>query len=709
MATIESHPNPIASNRPSDGGSAEPRRGWYPSGDGDGRSGPRLTDALLAVAERALEMVASRADVAHVLEALCDGIDALDPAAIATVQLLAADGSGPGLAAGRRVPAGCRDAIAQLATGILRNEISKEAAGPEWFAIADIAGDASWPETLSANDREIALAHGLRAAQLQPIVSGENAALGVLAVFYTEPRDTDAGVRRLMKVAGNLALIAMERARSQSTTTKSAEALLSSEPSENTLRQEEQELRRVVDALPQHIAIFEPGGLPVYVNRSMLDYTGLTLEDMKATEFRSRIFHAEDMKRLRDQQREAFSGTLPFESEQRILGRDGRYRWFLIRFNPLHDEGGRATRWYATGTDIDERKQTEESTRNENMALREEIDRCSMFEEIIGSSATLRRVLAHVEKVARADSTVLISGETGTGKELIARAIHRQSARSARPFIRVNCAAIPPSLIASELFGHEKGAFTGAMQRRLGRFEAAQGGTILLDEVGELPAEAQVALLRVLQEREIERVGSNRPINVDVRVLAATNRDLDAAVKQDAFRRDLYYRLNVFPIRVPSLRERVDDIPLLVEYLVDRYARKAGKKIRIIAKSTLDLLQGYDWPGNIRELQNVVERAVVLCDGQSLLIDEAWLAPGAGQALPGGRTLADSEREMARREREMIEEALAESRGQIAGPSGAAARLGIPRQTLDGKIRSLHIDKFRFRNAAPGNRQANSN
>ncbi|MGH9425357.1 MAG: sigma-54 interaction domain-containing protein, partial [Terriglobia bacterium] len=358
-------------------------------------------------------------------------------------------------------------------------------------------------------------------------------------------------------------------------------------------------------------------------------------------------------------------------------------------------------RWHVTATDIEERKQAEEKTKNENLALREEIDRNSMFEEIVGSSEILRRVLSQVARVARSDSTVLIFGETGTGKELIARAIHRQSSRAARAFIRVNCAAIPSSLIASELFGHEKGAFTGALQRRLGRFEAANGGTIFLDEIGELPAETQIALLRVLQEREFERIGSNQPISVDVRVLTATNRDLKAAVDRGVFRQDLFYRLNVFPIQMPSLRERVDDIPLLVEYLIERYAKGAGKKIRNIKKKTLELFQAYHWPGNIRELQNVIERAVILSDGETFSVDETWLkweSNGlAGPTVPFTVTLAEGERELAQREREMIEAALAECHGRISGPSGAAAKLGIPRQTLESKIKNLGINKHKFK------------
>ena len=283
---------------------------------------------------------------------------------------------------------------------------------------------------------------------------------------------------------------------------------------------------------------------------------------------------------------------LPFELEMRSLFKNGQYRWQLIQYNPLKDERGQIIRWYVTATDIDDRKRTEERLRNENLVLREEIDRSSMFEEIVGSSKPMRQVVKQVEKVAPSDSTVLILGETGTGKELIARALHRRSKRATRAFVRVNCAAIPQSLIASELFGHEKGAFTGALQRRLGRFEAADGGTLFLDEIGELPMETQIALLRVLQEREFERVGSNHPIKVDVRLIAATNRDLPAAVAAGTFRQDLFYRLNVFPIAVPPLRERADDIPLLVEYFVGRFAKGAGKNIRHIGKHTLEQLQG---------------------------------------------------------------------------------------------------------------------
>ena len=322
-----------------------------------------------------------------------------------------------------------------------------------------------------------------------------------------------------------------------------------------------------------------------------------------------------------------------------------------------------------------------------------------MFEDIVGSSDALRKVLRHVAKVAPSDSTVLILGETGTGKELIARAIHKRSSRAEQAFIGVNCAAIPPSLIASELFGHEKGAFTGATQRRLGRFESANGGTIFLDEVGDLPLEIQIALLRVLQEREIERIGSNKAIPVDVRVLAATHRDLDTLVAEGRFREDLLYRLSVVPIQMPSLRERVDDVPVLVDYFIGRFGKKAGKKFRTIDKKTVKLFEAYEWPGNVRELQNVIERAVILSEGDIFSVDETWLKRQAPRSAGPAVTL---DKVLHRQEKEMIEAALAESKGRVSGPSGAARKLGIPRPTLDAKIKRLGIDKYRFKSRRSG-------
>ena len=647
------------------------------------------------------------------------------------------------------------------------------------------------------------------------------------------------------------------------------------------LRDEEREFRQITDAIAQTLGVLNPSGVVLYANQATLDFTGLSAEDLLLPNFRERIFHADDLVRLRQERKDALECGLPFEFEQRALRKDGQYRWFLIRYNPFRDEQGRLLRWYVAGTDIEDLKRTEsllEAERDrlrllleieqalvanldlqslfeslaatlrevtgcdliglsvpepansqlrqrmvnygegrgaikvgmvvplygsasgkafrtrelvymdgsqgdkpnpeiydtpegkrfyqllltegvpsgyflplvhkgeaiaviqltkyagvkfktqqadflkalagqlsiavanalehdaivasrdqlarEQIYLREEIERTSMFEEIVGSSDALRRALVQVSKVAPTDSTVLILGETGTGKELLARAIHNRSRRSKKAFIQVNCAAIPQSLIASELFGHEKGSFTGALQRRVGRFELADGGTIFLDEVGELPPETQISLLRVLQEREFERVGGSQTIAVDVRVIAATNRDLDAAIADGAFRQDLFYRLNVFPIRVPPLRERIGDISLLVGYLIDRYAQKAGKKIQLVDKQTMDLFRAYEWPGNIRELQNVVERAVILCEGETFSVDEAWLTRAAPRSTAKTVPLVA---DLVEREREMIEKALRDSKGVIGGPSGAASKLGIPRQTLESKIRKLGINRYSYK------------
>jgi formate hydrogenlyase transcriptional activator len=469
---------------------------------------------------------------------------------------------------------------------------------------------------------------------------------------------------------------------------------------EEELRRSEMELRQILDLVPQLVSVFGPGGERLYANRIGLDYLGLSLEEWRQTpgtffSSRSSFIHPDDLRAARTYSDSARSGGSAFELEFRLRKRDGTYRWFLARYNPLRDEQGQITRWYVALTDIEDRRRAEDRLRSENVALREEIDKASMFEEIVGTSPALKSVLSRISKVAPSDSTVLIMGETGTGKELVARAIHRRSDRASRAFVSVNCAAIPRDLIASELFGHEKGAFTGATQQRLGRFELANGGTLFLDEVGELPAETQIALLRVLQEHEFERVGGSRRIRADVRVIAATNRDLQASISAGSFRSDLFYRLNVFPIDIPSLRERRADIPMLVEYFIDRYARKAGKNIKSVNKKTLELLQSYPWPGNIRELQNVIERSVILCETEIFSIDESWLPKQPSPAEPKnqmelpGRLLAQ--------EKDMIEAALKESRGRIFGPTGAAAKLGIPRSTLESKIRLLKIDKNRFR------------
>ena len=595
---------------------------------------------------------------------------------------------------------------------------------------------------------------------------------------------------------------------------------------EEKTRQAERQVRRVVDNIPALVWTASPDGLSNFFGQRWLEYTGLSPEETLGLGWTSTI-HPDDLEQLQAKFQRAKAEGKPAEAEARMRRADGAYRWFLGRCVPLRDGSGQIEGWYGSATDIEDRKQAEQSLRRseaylaqaqllshtgsfgvrfspeeivwsketfrllgldeaskpsleavlqhthpedvalvrraveeatqsgagmdfehrlvmpdgsvkhvhviadavrddsgnlelvgavqditsskkafeeirtlrdqlyqENVALREEVDKASMFEDIVGSSLPLRAVLSRVSKVAPTDSTAFISGETGTGKELIARAIHRRSPRAARAFVAVNCAIVPKELIASELFGHEKGAFTGALQRRVGRFELAQGGTLFLDEVGEIPLDTQVGLLRVLQERRFERVGGTQPVEIDVRVISATNRDLEAAMNAGSFRRDLFYRLNVFPIQVPSLRERREDIPMLVKYFIDRFATKAGKRFSRINKRSLDLLQSYDWPGNIRELQNVIERSVILCETKEFAVDEHWLVPGPVAMEPKTRTLDEH---LVGEEKKIIEAALAETGGKVAGPSGAAMKLGMPATTLYSKIHTMKIDKRRFK------------
>jgi len=435
-------------------------------------------------------------------------------------------------------------------------------------------------------------------------------------------------------------------------------------------------------------------------------------DDISSIEFYFSRMHPEDRERFRELYERCLNEKTEYEADFRIVLPDGSVRHQHSIGRPVLNESGDLVEYVGTTADVTEQVEARQNLENafeeikrlkdrlygENLALKEEIDQASMFEEIVGASDALRTVLSLVSKVGPTDSTVLLTGETGTGKELIARAIHKRSQRASRAFVCVNCAAIPASLIASELFGHEKGAYTGAVERRLGRFELAEQGTVFLDEIGELPPETQIALLRVLQEREFERVGGNKAIRADVRVIAATNRDLEAAIAAGAFRSDLFYRLNVFPIEVPPLRERKEDIPLLVAYFIARFARKAGKRIQGISKKTLELLISYSWPGNIRELQNVVERSVIVCETENFSVDESWLSREPLAAQPKNVVHLS---QLDAQEREMIEAALRESRGRVSGPTGAAAILGIPGTTLESKIRSLNINKNRFKTARP--------
>ena len=623
----------------------------------------------------ALKMILFGAPLNDILRSVALLIEAQTEGAVCSIFLLDEDGQHLRYAAAPKMPDEYRVATDGVSIGPHVGSCGAAAYLRQPVFVSDVLSHPHF-----ANFKDLILRTGMRASWSSPIMSHDGRVLGTFGMFYREVREPGPAEIQLIDYASRIAGIAIEQKRA-----------------EERLRQDERELRQLIDFLPQHVLVLDTEGILLQANQMLLAYFGHTLEEMQGPgtdERHKRDLHPDDLERARSERRSGLASGVPFEIEKRMRGKDGRYRWFLFRYNPLLDQQGRVARWFATATDIEDRKQTEQRVRNENFALREQIDRDSMFEEIVGSSEALRRVLTQVSKVAPTDSTVLILGETGTGKELIARAIHNRSKRSTRAFIRVNCAAIPASLIASELFGHEKGSFTGALQRRLGRFESADGGTLFLDEVGELPLETQVALLRVLQEREFERLGGSQTVSVDVRVLAATNRDLSATVTEGKFRQDLFYRLNVFPIRVPALRERVDDIPLLVEYLIERYSQKAGKKIRNISKDTLNLFQAYDWPGNIRELQNVIERAVILSEGDTFSVDETWLTRvGPKLAVASVPLVAN----LAGREKEMIENALREAAGYISGPTGAAVKLGIPRQTLESKIRKLGINRHSFK------------
>jgi len=630
---------------------------------------------LIAGENRLFERIARGEPLPGILDGLCRLVEEVSPGALAAILLLDHEDNRLRHAAAPSLPKGYVEALDGIEPGPAVGACGTAAYRNEAVISADIATDPLWE-----GFRHIPTAYGLRACWSTPIRSCDGAVLGTFAILFRQPHQPTARHYELIEQITHVASIAIDRTRTP-----------------DALRQHEQEFRQMVDLVPELIVVVAPNGRRLNANRATLEFLGVSLEEFQRQDdsVRSLLIHPDDIDAIRKGFQQG-SVDVPIETEARIRGKDGRYRWFLTRYNPLRDTSGQVLRWYASAVEIEDRKQQEERVQNENLALREEIDKTSMFEEVVGASPTLHAVLARVSKVAPTDSTVLLTGETGTGKELIARAIHKRSARAARAFVSVNCAAIPQGLIASELFGHEKGAFTGALQSRLGRFELAAGGTLFLDEIGELPAETQVALLRVLQEREFERVGGNRSIAADVRVIAATNRNLEAAIAAGEFRSDLFYRLSVFPIELPPLRARRDDIPMLVEYFIDRYAGNIGKRIRTVNRDSMELLQSYRWPGNIRELQNVIERSVILCEGDTFAVDESWLP------IDESRVVADAPGQplsavLTSQQNAMIEAALTESRGVVSGPTGAAARLGMRPSTLESRIRSLKIDKHRFK------------
>ena len=633
---------------------------------------------LLIAQKRALEMVARGESLTAILEELCDTIDAQSPAIISFVMLVGSDGQHQRPVAGKRIPRELGSALS------------------------------SFP--IAADVRDWALGGGLQVAWSQPILAKNRELLGTLGICTVDPYIPNTSDFELLEAASQVAVIAIEGERAAAALQGREERFrgMADAVAAEKLRLSAQRLRDVIETIPAMAWSTFADGSVDFANTRWAEYTGPALRDMSGLGWKTAI-HPADFEAYQEKCHLSLATGKPFESEVRIRRfADGEYRWFLNRAVALRGEHGDIVGWYGTATDIEDSKRASAALETafaeikilkdqlveENILLKEEIDRASMFEEIVGESPTLHLVLSRVAKVAPIDSTVLVTGETGTGKELIARAIHRRSPRAARAFVSVNCAAIPPSLIASELFGHEKGAFTGAIQRRLGRFELADGGTIFLDEIGELSQETQIALLRVLQEREFERLGGSKVIRSNVRVIAATNRDLKAAVDAGSFRSDLYYRLNVFPVQMPSLRERRDDIPLLVEYFIGRYAAKAGKEFGTISKATLDRLCSYDWPGNVRELQNVIERSVIVCDTENFVVDKSWLSPRIAETDPTVRPLL---RMSASQEKKLIEDALAETQGRVAGASGAAAKLGIPPSTLDSKIAAFKINKHQFK------------
>ena len=649
-------------------------------------------ESLLSAERRTLELISGGAGLTEILQDLCDTIDAQADNTISAVMLMDTDGMRLWHGAGPRLPKGWIEAITPLKIGPSVGSCGTAAALKRRVIVSDIATDPLWVDY-----RDLALSYGLRAAWSQPLLSKNLQVLGTFGMYYAEPRTPSETDLQLIEGAGNIAVIAIEGERSHTALQQAYQKI----------KQSEARLRRIIDTIPTLAWCSLPDGTGEFWNRRWHDYTGLSPEAVRGWGWQDAI-HSEDLKEITDKWLGFLASGQPGEVEGRLRRFDGTYRWFLFRAEPLRDESGNIVNWYGTDTDIDDRKRAQgalekafeeikrlkDRIHGENVVLREQIDQVFMFEEIVGSSPALKTVLSSIVKVAPTDSTVLITGETGTGKELIARAVHKGSQRAGNAFITVNCAAVPSSLIASELFGHEKGAFTGALQQRQGRFELAHSGTIFLDEIGELPGETQIALLRVLQERQFERVGGNRVIPTDVRIIAATNRDLTAAIASGTFRADLFYRLNVFPIHVPPLRNRKEDIPMLVEYFVKRYAEKARKQIIKIDKNTLNLCQSYPWPGNIRELQNIIERSVILCTGDTFWIDEAWLSSQDAPRLESSGPLTQN---LQSYEKELIEAALVESSGKVGGPNGAAAKLGIPRSTLDMKIKQLNIKKHTIR------------
>jgi PAS domain S-box-containing protein len=469
--------------------------------------------------------------------------------------------------------------------------------------------------------------------------------------------------------------------------------------SEEALRQSEARFREMADTAPVMIWIAGTDNLCTYVNKQWLDFAGRSIDEELGNGWTDRI-HPDDRSLCRETYDSASGRKEPFTLEYRLRRADGAFRWVLDTGTPRFSSAEEFLGYIGSCVDITDRKESEEALQTaleevnqlknqlheENIYLREEIKLEHNFSEIVGHGDAIKYVLHKIEQVAPTDSTVLIMGETGTGKELVARAIHSESLRRDYPLVKINCAALSASLIENELFGHEKGAFTGAASRKIGRFELADRATLFLDEIGELPQELQVKLLRVIQEGEFERLGSTRTLKVNVRIIAATNRNLLEEVHKGFFREDLWYRLNVFPITMPPLRQRVEDIPLLVEHFVNNFSKKMGRKITSVAPATMNALRNYSWPGNIRELANVIERAVIKNGGEVLHISNISEALPAKAQPTASKTLEETEREY-------IIAVLEKTGGKIEGPHGAAQILGLHPSTLRSRIAKLRIQK----------------
>ena len=477
------------------------------------------------------------------------------------------------------------------------------------------------------------------------------------------------------------------------------QALSKAEAQQESLRGSEERFRVTVDNVPAMIWMVGTDMKCTYVNQRWLDFTGRTEEQELGTGWTEAI-HADDYDRALKIYESSVQAREPFEMEYRMRRHNGEYRWIIDTGVPRFDNDGTFLGYIGSCVDITERKEQEVALQTaheelhqlknqleaENISLQQELQLDDKFGEIVGQSDAIKYVLFKVTQVAPTNTTVLITGETGTGKELVARAIHGASTRKDKPLIKVNCGALSPTLIESELFGHEKGSFTGAIARKQGRFELANGGTIFLDEIGELPPELQVKLLRVIQENEFERIGGSKTIKVDVRIIAATNRNLQLEVEKETFRQDLWYRLNVYPITVPPLRQRRDDIPLLVEHFTSIYANKSGKTISSVSPRAMQNLEVHSWPGNVRELANVIERAVIHTQGSVLQLVDQW-EPVVSE--PGGtQTLEEVERDY-------IVRTLEKTGWRIEGKSGAATVLGLNPSTLRTRMLKLGIQRRR--------------